>query len=73
MSKPKKAKFWQLLMLLKLLCLSSCATASYDICPIYPVAGADVAAEIAQVEGDAFWEWLARINKLRLQLELCRQ
>ena len=29
--------------------------------------------EIENITGGAFWEWLARINKLRQELELCRQ
>ena len=58
-------------MLLSLNCLSSCAAENYDYCPVWPVAGPKVAAEIQNLEGDAFWEWLARLNKLRLQLETC--
>ena len=73
MSKLKKPKLWLSLMLLSLSCLSSCAADNYDYCPTYPSAGPSVAAEISAVDGEAFWEWLARINKLRQQLELCKQ
>ena len=61
-------------MLLSLSCLTSCAAANYETsCPVYPVAGKEVAREIENITGAAFWEWLARINKLRQELELCRQ
>ena len=60
-------------MLLSLSCLSCCAQTSYEICPVYPIAGEKVAAEIADLNGPAFWEWLGRINKLRQQLEICNQ
>ena len=73
MSNLKKTKFYLVLTLLSLSCLSSCATANYNTCPTYPIAGPKVADEISSLEGDAFWEWLARINKLRQQLELCNQ
>ena len=57
------------------LCLSSCVKASYDFCPIYPVAGEKVAQELEQIEfekAENFWEWLGRIEKLREELELCK-
>lgn len=60
-------------MLLSLSCLSSCVADNYNICPVYPVAGPKVAAEIEKLNNaPAFWEWLARINKLRRQLEICQ-
>lgn len=73
MCQNKKLKLTRVLMLLSLSCLSSCAAANYDpiVCPVYPVAGKKVAAEIEKITGEAFWEWLARINKLRQELELC--
>lgn len=54
-------------------CLSSCTPVSSDYCPVYPVAGEKVAAELEQA-GDlpATWEWIGRIDKLRRELELCR-
>lgn len=57
------------------LCLSSCAKAAYDFCPVYPVAGEKVAKELEKLsfeQAPAFWEWLARIDKLRQELELCQ-
>lgn len=47
----------------------------YEFWSVYPVAGAIVAKELEQLEFDAapaFWEWLARINKLREELSLCQ-
>lgn len=48
----------------------------YSICPVYPVAGAKVADELAGLEYQNFintWEWIGRIDKLRQELELCKQ
>ena len=59
-------------MLLSLSCLISCATTDYNFCPTYPLAGSKVADAIENIESEEFWEWLARINKLRQQLELCQ-
>ena len=59
------------LMLASLIFLSSCAQANYNMCPTYPIAGPKVADAIQYIDSPSFWEWLARINKLRLQLEIC--
>ena len=59
-------------MLLSLSCLISCATTDYSFCLTYPLAGSKVADAIENIESEEFWEWLARINKLRQQLELCQ-
>jgi hypothetical protein len=43
---------------------------------VYPIAGADVARELSAASYENFphtWEWLARIRKLQLELELCRE
>lgn len=57
-------------------CLTSCAPISYNCgCPVYPVAGPKVAAELEKVSYSEFpntWEWIGRIDKLRQELELCR-
>lgn len=56
--------------------LSSCTAESYDYCPEYPVAGPAVAAELEKIppqELKASWEWIGRVNKLRQELELCRE
>jgi len=76
MSKRKKLKFGRNLMPVVMICLSSCTTANYDYCPVYPVAGEKVAQELEKapyLEFKNTWEWLGRLNKLRQELELCRQ
>lgn len=61
------------LMLLGLLCLSSCATTSFSYCPTFPIGGKEVAKELEQAgELPNTWEWIGRINKLREELELCK-
>ncbi len=63
-----------LLMLAEIFCLNSCATKNSNICPTYPIAGPLVAKELEHQNFSSsphFWEWLARINKLRQELELC--
>ncbi len=56
--------------------LSSCAAANYrGSCPIYPIAGPNVAAELEKTsyeQAPALWEWLGRIDKLRQELEICK-
>lgn len=62
-------------MLAVMSCLNSCTRVSYEFCPVYPVAGARVAAELEKVSYSEFpntWEWLGRIDKLRQELELCK-
>ena len=70
----KKGRSYTLaLILLVILLLSSCARVSCN-CPIYPIAGAQVAEELenADIEHYSYtWEWIARINKLREELEQC--
>lgn len=64
-----------LLMLSAQLCLSSCSKNSSEFCHVYPRAGAKVAKELENLSGTdypATWEWIGRINKLRLQLEICQ-
>ena len=59
-----------------MLYLSSCAPVVYSGCPVYPVAGEQVAAELEKVSYSEFpntWEWIGRIDKLRQELELCRK
>jgi hypothetical protein len=61
--------------------LTACATATSDAppppqaCPAWPVAGPQVAGELQHLGEDefpAFWEWMARLDKLRDQLEVAR-
>ena len=62
-------------MLGAMLCLSSCAKTNYNFCPAYPTAGPEVAKELENIDYSRysrFWEWLARIDKLRQELELCK-
>lgn len=63
-------------MLVVLICLSSCAQVDYSpSCPVYPVAGAKVGAELEKAGYSEFpntWEWIGRIDKLRQELEVCR-
>lgn len=71
----KKPGFMPLRLLAVLSCLNSCTiTSSKEACPVYPVAGPLVAAELEDLSGEDYpqtWEWLARINRLRQELELC--
>lgn len=51
--------------------LSSCAQVSCN-CPVYPIAGPKVAEELEKASAEDFpytWEWIARINKLKEELE----
>lgn len=57
-----------------MICLNSCTSTNYDYCVKYPTAGEKVAKELENVPYrgyENFWEWLARINKLRMELEIC--
>lgn len=74
MWQEKKPRFRQSLTLAAMICLSSCATTSYS-CPVYPVAGEKVAAELEKADHSDFpntWEWIGRIDKLRQELEICQ-
>ena len=64
------------LLTLGAIMLWSCSSVEYSECPIYPVGGKEVGAELEKVpyQGyEHFWEWIARLNKLRQELELCLQ
>ena len=62
-------------MLAAMSCLSSCAPANCEptvLLPVFPKAGAAVADELETlnaVEYPHLWEWIARLNKLRQELE----
>lgn len=59
------------LILVVMLLLSSCARVNCD-CPIYPIAGPQVAEELEQADEEHYpytWEWIARLNKLKEELE----
>ncbi|MBR3675987.1 MAG: hypothetical protein IKN71_02515 [Alphaproteobacteria bacterium] len=54
--------------------LGSCTTANCEtqLLPQFPYAGAKVAAEMQNLSAEDFpylWEWVARLNKLRQELE----
>ena len=62
-------------MLLAMICLSSCATASCDTSglPVFPKAGVKVADELENLSAAEYpnlWEWIARLNKMRKELEI---
>jgi len=55
-------------------CLSSCSPAVCDgeIKPVFPYAGSVVANELQNLSAAEYpylWEWIGRLNKLRLELE----
>lgn len=53
--------------------LLGCTQVSYNNCPVYPVAGEKVAKELESA-GDLpnTWEWIGRVDKLRQELDLCK-
>lgn len=60
-------------MLIVMICLNSCTSIDYNYCTTYPLAGQKVAEELERIpyKGyENFWEWLARINKLKQELEI---
>ena len=66
----QRRKWPRVLMLLLTLSASGCAKAICDS-PPWPVAGAAVARELdylPEKDFPALWEWLARLEKLRDQL-----
>lgn len=67
-------KFRLNLMLVAMNCLISCAREVCDesLKPVFPHAGPAVAAELQNLSAEEyadFWEWVGRLNKLRLELE----
>ncbi|MBQ9732070.1 MAG: hypothetical protein IJV97_03170 [Alphaproteobacteria bacterium] len=57
-----------------MLCLSSCTQKNYNYCPIYPIAGSNVANELQRLNYQDYpytWEWIGRIDKLRQELDIC--
>ena len=58
-----------------LICLGSCTRISYNHCPAYPLAGERVAKELEKASFEEYpntWEWVARLHKLKDELELCQ-
>ena len=62
--------------MLLVMSLYGCSSpAYYSSCPVYPVGGEKVGAEIERLSIEEYpntWEWLGRINKLRQELEVCK-
>lgn len=62
-------------MLIAMISLGGCETATFNasvICPPWPKAGPQVADELSRLPAldyPATWEWIARLEKLRDQLE----
>ena len=75
MLKKRRLRLPLSLMLL-VMSLSGCSSpAYYSSCPVYPVGGEKVGIELERLsfeEYPATWEWLARVDKLRQELEVCR-
>ena len=62
-------------MLAVLSFLNSCTVANYNNCPTFPIAGEKVAIELEKASCNEYpytWEWIGRLNKLRMELELCK-
>lgn len=61
-------------MLIAMNCLSSCTPVICEtpILPQFPHAGVKVADELKNLSAEQYpslWEWLGRLNKLRMELE----
>lgn len=61
-------------MLIVMSCLSCCATVNCEPPPMpeFPVGGIKVADELQHLSAEEYpnlWEWLARLHKLKLELE----
>ena len=61
-------------MLIAISCLNSCAPVICEqtMLPEFPQAGLQVAEELYNLSAEEFphlWEWIGRLNKLRLELE----
>lgn len=73
----KRKLRYGLLLMLVIPNLSACSCKiNYDNCPVYAVGGERVGQELSRLnpaEYPNLFEWLGRINKLRLELELCHE
>lgn len=75
MLRRKKQLFKLSLMLLVMNCLSSCAAENCEFSPppVFPKAGIKVADELENLSASEYpnlWEWIARLNKMRKELEI---
>lgn len=62
------------LMLIAMSCLNCCATINCEplLLPEFPRGGPQVADELQHLSSEEYpnlWEWLARLHKLKLELE----
>lgn len=76
MSDGGKMKFGLSLGCLLMLCSACSTTISYDNCPVWPVGGkavGDVFRRLDVEDKAVMTEWASRLDKLRRELELCRQ
>ena len=74
MWRRKEQKYNLSLMLIVISFLNSCAPeiCEQSVLPQFPHAGAKVANELQTLSSEEFpnlWEWIGRINKLRMELE----
>lgn len=58
-------------MLLGMSFFNSCTRTNCS-CPAYPIAGKKVAEELSTVDLPNTFEWIGRINKMRMELELLK-
>lgn len=75
MLKLNVARFILLLILVVILLLGCSTTANYDNCPHFPIGGKKVADELESVPyqgNEDFWEWIARLYKLKQELDICK-
>lgn len=61
-------------MLIVMSCLNSCVQTTCEevVLPQFPHAGPQVADELQDLSAEKYphlWEWVGRLNKLRLELE----
>ena len=56
--------------------LLGCSTkGNFNYCPAWPYGGTKVAEELENVPYDGyedFWEWIARLYKLKQELDICK-
>ena len=70
-----KALFTLVLTLVVISFLCSCQRVSYNNCATFPIGGKKVAEELKNTSYNGyedFWEWVARLNKLKQELDTCR-
>ncbi len=67
-------KFLYIFLCIFSLCACAPCYQGGELCPVYPIAGEKVAKELENIPDLTHtFEWLARLNKLRQELQLCAQ